>query len=391
MNKYQAIKLIKESSLVIEKMTDEEKAAKRKARREAKRAEEARMKDPTYAIGKYIERDTEGTCAYLTLSEVQQLTDDYDVVFKKDDYGTLYILYKGVRVAERDYRSNEREGWVVPDAYSFKIEHSSDDARVMSREWNTEDGDNRMTDVTDPEINYKDLYRWLSRTIPRIDQLLEEMNRKATDDDPYLSPSEVREWDRDELEEFGEKLEEYARELGFTIEKERNGFDIKYDIGGLYNTSVMSYNIYSNRYGSFWNHPHWVGLGKFGQTYTSQLSIATINLPYLKKFMKEYKEFLDKYFESQPFSEIKPGDEVYLFLNGYRPREAIVIKRSKISEIRDNPLVNFEDDHQPDLSRYSDDDDCLIVRLASGGSSKGNIVVVGNRNCIKFKNTVKFN
>jgi hypothetical protein len=45
MNKYQAIKLIKESGLVIEKMTDEEKAAKRKERREARKAEEKAYRD----------------------------------------------------------------------------------------------------------------------------------------------------------------------------------------------------------------------------------------------------------------------------------------------------------------------------------------------------------
>jgi hypothetical protein len=155
----------------------------------------------------------------------------------------LYIEYKGVKIAERDYRSNKREGWVVPDAYTFEIGHYDDRARIRSREWNTEDGNNNMTDVTDPELNYEDLYRWLSRTIPRIDQLIEEMNRKSTDDDPYLSPSEVREWDRDELEEFGEKLKAYARDLGFIIEKERNGFDMIYDVGGLYRSSVMSYSI----------------------------------------------------------------------------------------------------------------------------------------------------
>ena len=390
MNSERAFRILKEHGILVEKMSEEEKATKRKARREEKRAEEARMKDPTYAIGKYIEKHTEGTCAYLTLSEVQELTDDYDVAFKRDNYGTLYIEYKGVKVAERDYRSNKREGWVLPDAYTFKIEHHGDSARIMSREWNIEDGNNNVTDDSDPETNYEDLYRWLSRTIPRIDNLIKELNRKATDDDPYLSPGEVHEWDRDKLEEFGEKLEEYARDLGFSIDKEEDGFDIEYNIGGLRNTSVMSYNIFSDSYGSFWNHPNWDGFGKFGQTYTSQLSIATINLPYLKKFMKEYKEFLDKYFESIPFSEIKPGDEVYLFISGYRPIRAIAIKHTKIADVLDNPIVNLEDKFQPDLSEYSDDDDGLIVRLTGVGSDNGKLVVVGNRDCIEFKNTVKF-
>ena len=212
----------------------------------------------------------------------------------------------------------------------------------------------------------------------------------STDNHPFLSKSEVREWDRDELEEFGEKLEKYARALGFSIDRERNGFDIIYDIEGVYRSSVMSYYIYSScDDGVFWNHPHWEGLGKFGKTYTSQLSITGINLSYLKKFLKEYKEFLDKYFESYPFSEIQSGDEVYLFIKGELPMEGIAIKRSKISEIRDNPLVNYEYIEQPDLSNYSDDDDCLIVRLASGGSRR-KIIVVGNQECIKFKNRVKF-
>ena len=391
MNSERAFRILKENGILVEKMSEEEKAAKRKARREAKKAEEARMKDPTYAIGKYIEKHTEGTCAYLTLSEVQQLTDDYDVEFKRDNYGTLYIEYKGVKVAERDYRFNKREGWVLPDAYTFEIVHHRDSARIMSREWNIEDGNNNVTDDSDPETNYSDLYRWLSRTIPRIDNLIKELNRKASDDDPYLSPGEVHEWDRDKLEEFGEKLEAYARDLGFTIDREDDGFDIIYNVGGLYRSSVMSYYIYSSSNdGIFWNHPHWEGLGKFGKTYNRQLSITGINLSYLKKFIKEYKAFLDKYFESYPFSEIQSGDEVYLFIKGEPPMEGIAIKRSKISEIRDNPLVNFEDNYQPDLSNYSDDDDCLIVRLASGGSRR-KIIVVGNRDCIEFKNTVKFN
>ena len=214
--------------------------------------------------------------------------------------------------------------------------------------------------------------------------------KDTTNDVPYLYKSEVREWDRDELEEFGEKLEKYARELGFSIDTESNGFDIIYNVGGLYRSSVLSYYIYSScDDGVFWNHPHWEGLGKFGKTYNSQLSITGINLSYLKKFIKEYKAFLDKYFESYPFSEIQSGDEVYLFIEGEPPMEGIAIKQSKISEIRDNPLVNYEYIEQPDLSNYSDDDDCLIVRLASGGSRR-KIIVVGNQDCIKFKNQVKF-
>ena len=68
MNKYEAIKLIKETGLVIEKMTDEEKKAKRKARREARKAEseaEERRKaeererwknDPEYRANKIAQR-----------------------------------------------------------------------------------------------------------------------------------------------------------------------------------------------------------------------------------------------------------------------------------------------------------------------------------------------
>lgn len=219
----------------------------------------------------------------------------------------------------------------------------------------------------------------------------EAIMNDTTDDVPYIYTREVREWDRDELEEFGEKLEKYARVLGFSIDRESNGFDIIYNVGGLYRSSVMSYYIYSScDDGVFWNHPHWEGLGKFGKTYNSQKSITGINLSYLKKFIKEYKKFLDKYFESYPFSEIQSGDEVYLFIKGEFPMEGIVIKQSKISELRDNPLVNYEYNEQPDLSNYSDDDDCLIVRLANGGSSRRKIIVVGNQDCIKFKNQVKF-
>ena len=42
MNKYKALHIIKESGLIAEKMTDEEKKAKRKARRDARKAEDRR-------------------------------------------------------------------------------------------------------------------------------------------------------------------------------------------------------------------------------------------------------------------------------------------------------------------------------------------------------------
>lgn len=216
--------------------------------------------------------------------------------------------------------------------------------------------------------------------------------KDTTNDVPYLNKSEVREWDRDELEEFGEKLEKYARGLGFSIVRESNGYGFKiiYNVGGVYRSSVMSYYIYSScDDGVLWNHPHWEGLGKFGKTYNRQKSITGVNLSYLKKFMKEYKKFLDKYFESYPFSEIQSGDEVYLFIKGELPMEGIAIKQSKISELRDNPLVNYEYTEQPDLSNYSDDDDCLIVRLGTSGSRR-KIIVVGNKDCVKFKNQVIF-
>ncbi len=39
MDRHEALRIIKESGLIAEKMTEEEKAAKRKARREARKAE----------------------------------------------------------------------------------------------------------------------------------------------------------------------------------------------------------------------------------------------------------------------------------------------------------------------------------------------------------------
>ena len=45
MNRHESLRIIKESGLVVEKMTDEEKAAKRKARREARKAEVNAYKD----------------------------------------------------------------------------------------------------------------------------------------------------------------------------------------------------------------------------------------------------------------------------------------------------------------------------------------------------------
>lgn len=390
MNRHEALHIIKESGLVAEKMTDEEKAAKRKARQDARREEANRMKDPTYRIGKEIEYRTRDSNAYLTLGDVQALMKDYEVKFGSDTYGTLEIKYRGVLIAKKDYRYGKKFGWVVPDPYTFKIEHYSSDARILSREWNTEDGDNSMTHSTDPDVNYSELYRLFSRVIPMIDKLFEEMNHKSTENDPYLSPSEVREWDLDDYEKFNEELAEYARDLGFKVKEDDDRVVIIFN-DGFFNHRLISSSIYRTS-GSFWNHGGqnrdlW---GKFQKIYSSQVDQNTINVPYLKKFLKEYKEFLDGYYARKPFSEIEPGNTIYLRDAGY-PASATVIKKVRFGEIRDNPLLNLDSEYQPSISGHSDDDEGIIAKIISPRNASGQMVLVGNDDFICYKkNEVEF-
>lgn len=72
MNKYEAIKLIKESGLVIEKMSDEEKAAKRKERREARKAEEKAYRDAHWTFNLNVR----GGGAYSMVYELVKMTKE---------------------------------------------------------------------------------------------------------------------------------------------------------------------------------------------------------------------------------------------------------------------------------------------------------------------------
>ena len=130
MNKYQAIKLIKESGLVIEKMSDEEKKAKRKARREARKAEaeaEERRKaeererwknDPEYRANKIAQRLSDFTIDHRYSSGEPYITAEWareilelGVKFSYQDYLVVEFYYDNINIGYFDKRDGTFYLW----------------------------------------------------------------------------------------------------------------------------------------------------------------------------------------------------------------------------------------------------------------------------------------
>lgn len=132
MNRYKALRIIKESGLVVEKMTEEEKKAKRKARREARKAEaeaEERRKeeererfknDPEYRANKIAQKLSDFTIdrsykglyndPYITTEWAREIYD-LGVRFYYRDYLTVEFYYDGIDIGYFDKRDGTFYLW----------------------------------------------------------------------------------------------------------------------------------------------------------------------------------------------------------------------------------------------------------------------------------------
>jgi hypothetical protein len=132
MNRYEALRIIKESGLVAEKMTEEEKKAKRKARREARKAEaeaEERRKeeererfknDPEYRANKIAQRLSDFTIdqsykglyndPYITAEWAREIYD-LGVRFYYREYLFAEFYYDNVNIGYFDKRDGTFYLW----------------------------------------------------------------------------------------------------------------------------------------------------------------------------------------------------------------------------------------------------------------------------------------
>lgn len=106
MDEFEALKLIGESGLVAEKMTDEERAAKRKARRDARKAEEQAYRDQHWKFK--CNRITGSGCfpmIYDLCKSMKGEVPEFDL-FSGDDYGDEYVHVSWSKIDSNGKRHN---------------------------------------------------------------------------------------------------------------------------------------------------------------------------------------------------------------------------------------------------------------------------------------------
>ena len=184
MNKYKAFSIINESGLVLEKMTDEEKKAKRKARRDARKAEANAYKEAhvTFKTNKNagVTRDD----LYLLCNQFKSYISPCKMRFG-GDYGDEYFhifaekadssgnKHYAVIVFDLDKMRKlcivahlEVDGRDTGDTFGFRDSEASHDIfshRDLNWEWHEYAKGRYSSFDIDVTINSKDFSEWLSR------------------------------------------------------------------------------------------------------------------------------------------------------------------------------------------------------------------------------------
>lgn len=186
MNRHEALHIIKESGLVAEKMTDEEKAAKRKARRDARKAEERAYKDAHVFLTTNKNVGISRDIIYDLCKEFKSDLGSFEVRSGSDEdryYGYTYLFDEKKDAAGETHRavidfdlSKMRklcivcnlkvDGRDIGDSFGFRDSEASSDifsSHDLNWEWHEYANGRTSSFDIDVTINRKDFSEWLKR------------------------------------------------------------------------------------------------------------------------------------------------------------------------------------------------------------------------------------
>ncbi len=211
MNRHEALRIIKESGLVAEKMTDEEKAAKRKARREARKAEVNAYKDAHVFL-------TTNKNAGITRDEIYDLCKEFksdlgsfEIRSGSDEdhyYGYMYIFDEKKDASGKTHRaildfdlSKARkfsivcnlgvDGRDIGDTFGFRDSEASSgifSSNDLNWEWHEYAKGRTSSFDIDVTINKKDFSEWLKRICAKASSALDRAVAMA--DEETKDPNE---------------------------------------------------------------------------------------------------------------------------------------------------------------------------------------------------------
>lgn len=205
MNKYKAFSIINESGLVLEKMTDEEKKAKRKARRDARKAEANAYKDAhiTFKTNKNagISRDIIYDLCKTFSSDLGQF--EIRSGSGEDYYGYMYIFEEKKDAAGNSHRvvidfdlskmrklsivgQLEIDGRETGDTFEYRDSERRDGGIFSTHDLNWEwheyaKGRTSSFDI-DVTINKKDFSEWLRRICAKASSALDRAIAMANEE-----------------------------------------------------------------------------------------------------------------------------------------------------------------------------------------------------------------
>lgn len=196
MNRHEALRIIKESGLVAEKMTDEEKAAKRKARREARKAEANAYKDAHVFLTTNKNVGISRDIIYDLCKEFKSDLGSFEVRSGSDEdhyYGYTYLFDEKKDAAGETHRavidfdlSKMRKLSIVCDLEidgrgtgdTFEYSDSEGSQGIFSHqdlnwEWHEYAKGRTSSFDIDVTINKKDFSEWLKRICAKASSALD--------------------------------------------------------------------------------------------------------------------------------------------------------------------------------------------------------------------------
>lgn len=223
MNKFEALKIITESGLIAEKMTDEEKAAKRKVRREARKAEERAYRDAhvSFTTNKNvgISRDRIYELCNMFKSdlgsfEIRSGSDDDDY------YGYIYLIDEKKDASGKTHRSViefdlsrmrklcivanlEVDDKDIGDSFEYRDSEGRDGMftrQALNWEWHEYANGRYSSFDIDVTITKKDFSEWLKRICAKASSALDRAVAFADEESKDPNDREIPNFDHLEFE-----------------------------------------------------------------------------------------------------------------------------------------------------------------------------------------------
>ena len=263
MNKYKAFSIINESGLVLEKMTDEEKKAKRKARRDARKAEENAYRDAhvTFTTNKNvgISRDR----IYELCKAFSSDLGSFEIRSGSDEdsyYGYMYIFDEKNDAAGKSHRAVidfdlskmrklcivahlEIDGREIGDTFGFRDSEASGDifsSHDLNWEWHEYARGRTSSFDIDVTINKKDFSEWLRRICAKASSALDRAVAMANEESKDPGKRGIPDFEHLEFEFTDDPID------NMTGEKLRYRVPKDFAMGFFYSNCGKDNNSYSD-------------------------------------------------------------------------------------------------------------------------------------------------